>query len=86
MTTITFDTLTYVKKLKAVGVPEAQAEVQAETIKELIAEQLAAKQDIKELEITLKREKAESKADTIKWVAAMLAAQAGLIAALVKII
>ena len=35
---ITFDTLAYVKKLKAAGVPEAQAEVQAEALVEIIDE------------------------------------------------
>ena len=60
MTTLTFDTLTYVKRLKSVGVPEPQAEVQAEIIIELITEQLATKQDfyalkrdIKELDLKI---------------------------------
>jgi hypothetical protein len=96
MTTLTFDTLTYVKRLRAVGVPEEQAEIQAETMKELITEQLATKLDLKELETNLKRDMkemelrlenkiADSRTETIKWVAAMLVAQAGLIAALVKL-
>lgn len=50
-TAIAFDTLAYAKKLKAVGFTEAQAELQAEAIAELIEERLATKQDIKELEI-----------------------------------
>ena len=51
------------KKLKAVGVPEEQAEVQAEAFAEIIEGRLATKQDIlalkrdmKELETTLKRD------------------------------
>ncbi len=36
MATITFDTLAYAKKLKAAGVPEAQADIQAETQRETI--------------------------------------------------
>lgn len=36
MATMTFDTLAYAKKLRAVGVPEAQAEVQAEAQREAI--------------------------------------------------
>jgi len=56
-------------------------------IKEL---ETSLKRDIKELEISfnakLKTEIAESKADIIKWVAAMLVAQAGLIAAMVRLL
>jgi hypothetical protein len=50
MTAITFDTLAYSKKLKAVGVPPDQADVQAEAIFELVDEKLATKRDLKELE------------------------------------
>ncbi|MBF0133492.1 MAG: DUF1640 domain-containing protein [Magnetococcales bacterium] len=58
-----FDTLAYAKRLKAAGVPEAQAEVQAETIVDLMEERLATKLDIdvvrrdmKEIEAGLKRD------------------------------
>ncbi len=54
--TIPFDTHLYVKKLIAVGVSEAQAEVQAEAIAELVNEQLATKRDIEELRIATKRD------------------------------
>lgn len=47
---IAFDTLRYSKKLIKAGVPEPQAEVQAEAIKELIEEKLATKDDLKRLE------------------------------------
>ncbi len=54
---IAFNPHVYVKKLKAAGVPEAQAEVQAETLAELIDDRLATKQDLerglKELEMRL---------------------------------
>ena len=93
MATITFDTLAYAKRLKAAGVPEEQAEVQAETFAEIIEERLATKYDIellrrdmKEMEIELKKDIAASKSETIKWVAGMLIVQAGLIAALVKLL
>ena len=69
MATITFDTHAYIKKLKAVGVTEEQAEVQAETLAGLISDQLATKQDIellrrdiKEVEIKISRE-----INLIKW-------------------
>ena len=47
------------KKLQAAGFTEAQAEVQAEAIAELVNEQLATKRDLKELETALKRDLAE---------------------------
>jgi len=55
--TIAFDTLKYAKKLQAAGVPEPQAEVQAEAMKEqaeaiqeLIDDSLATKHDLKQTE------------------------------------
>jgi len=87
---LTFDTLAYAKKLIAAGVSEKQAEVQAETFAEIIDEQIATKQDLKEMEIALKRDMKELelriKADIIKWVAGMLVAQAVIVAALVKLL
>jgi hypothetical protein len=86
MKSITFDTHLYVKKLKAVGFTEEQAEAQAETLAEIIEDKLATKADLKELEINLRRELAEIKSDIIKWVVGMLIAQAIIIAALVKLL
>ena len=95
--TITFDTLAYVKKLKAAGVPEKQAEVQAETFAERIEDRIATKhdilllkQDLKEFELSMKQELklglADTKAEIIKWVAGMLVAQAAIVATLVKLL
>jgi hypothetical protein len=50
---IFFDTLHYANRLKAVGVPEKQAEVQAEIMAETINNNLATKRDIKELELKI---------------------------------
>jgi len=83
---ITFDTLAYVKKLKAAGVPEKQAEAQAETFAEIIEDRIATKQDLKELELALKQDIAKVKAEIIKWVAGMLVAQAAIVATLVKLL
>jgi hypothetical protein len=33
---MTFDTLAYAKKLKAAGVPDEQAEIQAEALKDIV--------------------------------------------------
>ncbi len=79
MTTTIFDTLQYAKKLIEAGVPEKQAEVQAEAIAEIVENKLVSKQY---LDLRL----AELKADIVKWVAAMLVAQAAVIAALVKLV
>jgi len=58
MVTVTFDTLKFVEKLRAAGVPEAQAKVQAEVLvfalDEVMDQQLATKVDITRLERELK--------------------------------
>jgi len=59
MSTITFDTHVYVKKLKAAGFTEQQAEVQAETFTEIIENRIATRQDLKELETILRRDTKE---------------------------
>ena len=76
---ITFDTLAYAKKFIAAGFTQQQAEAQAETFAEIIEEQLVSKQY---LDLRL----SETKADIIKWVAAMLVAQAAIVATLVKLL
>ncbi len=55
MTTITFDTHVFVKKLKAVGFTEEQAEVFASEQARLIEDQLATKHDLLELETNFPR-------------------------------
>ena len=62
-TALMFDTLQYAKKLQKVGVSEAQAEIQAEALKEQnkainswVDDNLATKRDMKEVEIALKRD------------------------------
>ncbi|MBC2695037.1 MAG: DUF1640 domain-containing protein [Desulfobacteraceae bacterium] len=72
---ITFDTLAYAKKLKAAGVPDEQAEIQAEALKDIINTELVTKRDL-----------TEAKIEIIKWVAGMLVAQAAIVATLVKLL
>jgi hypothetical protein len=48
-----FDTHAFVKRLTQAGMPEAQAEVLADSQTKLIDEKLATKQDLKELELRL---------------------------------
>ena len=83
---IAFDTLSYVKKLKAAGVPEQQAEVQAETFNEIIEERLATKQDLKELEVSLKRDIKELEMRLTIRLGAMMTAGIIIVATLVKLL
>lgn len=89
----TFDTFGYFEKLKAAGFSKAQAKAQAEVLREAIEDKVATKRDLQEvkrdmleIEGRLKAEIANSRAETIKWVAGMLVAQAAVIAALVKLL
>ena len=61
MSAIAFDTLAYVKKLKAVGVPNDQAEIQSETIAQVMEERIATKHDMDMLETNLKHEMEDMK-------------------------
>ena len=79
MTTLIFDTLQFVKKLKEAGVPERQAEVQAEAMAEIIEERLVTKQ-------TLDLKTAELKAELIKWMLGVSVAQAAIIISCIKLI
>lgn len=76
---IIFDTHSYVKKLKAVGFTEEQAEVQTEVIADLVEDQLATKRDIQELELRLKH-------DLTVRMGAIVAAGVAAIAAIIKLI
>ena len=84
MTTITFDTLKFSRKLKEAGVPEKQAEAEAQAIKEAFNQamdaQLATKQDIfnvqKDILII------EQEIYLLKWMSA--STFAGVVALLIK--
>lgn len=79
MSAAILDTHAYVKKLKAVGFTEEQAEVQAETMAELVNERLVTKADL-ELKI------AELKTDLIKWMLGIAAGQITLLLALIRML
>jgi hypothetical protein len=78
--TITFDTLKFVEKLKAAGVPEAQAKAEAEALQGALSEsldtQLATKRDIDGLRSELKEFKAEvnGKLTLVQWMLALVVA------------
>jgi hypothetical protein len=87
MSAITFDTLKYVERLTAAGLPEKQAKAEAEALREALSDlvelkSLATKDDISQVRIEI----SDAKADIIKWMAGLMLAQAGLVAALVKLI
>jgi len=83
MTTITFDTHDFVKKLKEAGFSEEQAEtltnlqkITASTTLEQARhdyhlDDLATKRDLNEGQLKLQKEIAETKADLVKWVVAV---------------
>ena len=83
---LAFNTLAYAKKLKEAGVTEAQAEVQAEALAEIIDERLATKRDLKELEVALKRDMKEMEMRLTIRLGAMLTAGIVIVAALVKLL
>ena len=97
MTAITFDTLAYSKKLRAVGVKEEQAEVQAEILAAVIDEQMASSRDLKELELAMKHNlkelefRLDHKIDSLEQnlilkLGGMLVVGIGAVATLVKIL
>ena len=93
MTTITFDTLAYVKTLREAGVEEKQAEAQAAALAAVLKSgvtDLATKQDIDLLRADLKRDAAELKAELIRWVVGVGILQTtlivGILARLAKVI
>ncbi|MCK2097710.1 CCDC90 family protein [Thauera aromatica] len=87
MSAVTFDTLKYVERLTAAGLPEKQAKAEAEALREALGDlaelkSLTTKDDISQVRIEI----SDAKADIIKWMAGLMLAQAGLVAALVKLI
>jgi folate-dependent phosphoribosylglycinamide formyltransferase PurN len=82
MSSITFDTLAYSKKLRSAGFTEQQAEVAAKAQKETI-EIVMSEIETRHLnEMATKLDLAEVKADLIRWVVAAGFLQTVLIAAL----
>ncbi len=88
MATITFDTLKFVEKLKAAGVPEAQAKAEAEALVSAFSEamdsQLASKSDINRLERELKSDinRLERELIVLKWMVGMVIG--GVVALILK--
>ena len=96
MTTATFDTLVYARRLRDAGIPESQADAQAAALAEALrqnAGEIVTRGDLKELELKLearfadvRRDMEAMKSDLLKWVIGLFIAQVGLFAALVKLL
>lgn len=89
MMTATLDTHALVKKLRDSGFAEPQAEVLTEALQAAHQAQLdvlATKRDLKELEMELRKDLAEIKADLTKWVLGVAAGQVALLVALLKLL
>jgi len=76
------DTLGYFEKLKAAGIPESHAKAQVDVIREVIDNNLATKQDMKDL----RRELKELELRLTIRLGGMLVVAVGVLAALVAIL
>ena len=86
----TFDTLGYFEKLKAAGVPEAQAKAHADAMREVIEDRLATKRDLADLRNELNGDMRELEArltvNLTNRFGVMLAAAVAVLAVLIKIL
>ena len=85
MGTAVFDTLAYAKKLREAGVPERQAEVQAEALAEIADEKLATKADLEKLGYQLKRDIKDLEYRLLIKLGVMLAASITIVSVVVKL-
>lgn len=87
---LVFDTLEYSEKMQAVGFTPEQAKMQAETLKEILDENIATKRDLKEIETALRRDIKEMelrlKHDLTLRLGGMLVVGIGVVAILVKLL
>jgi hypothetical protein len=75
MATITFDTLKFVEKLRAAGVPEAQAKAEAEALAEALGvAEVATIRDIERLESQMREMRADilGKITLVQWMLGLL--------------
>jgi len=86
MSTVTFDTLKFVHRLRDAGIPESQAEAIAAAFKEATSEELVTKDYLDARLAELRADVRAGQIDMIKWMAGLLLAQAALVAALVRLL
>ena len=85
MITAIFDTLMYAKKLREAGVPEKQAEIQAEALLEIMENNVATKSDLTELKKEFKMDLKELEYKLIIKMGAMFGLTIGVLAAIIKL-
>jgi hypothetical protein len=83
MSTITFDTHKFVRKLRDAGFEERQAEAVANAFYDAATDVAPVTRDY--FDAKLKAEIESAKADIIKWLAGLLIAQSAVVATLVKL-
>jgi hypothetical protein len=90
MATLAIDTLKYAKRLQAAGVPQEQAEAQAETLADAIEVNLVTKQLFEEglerLKNDLRVEVREQQSNLIRGLVPLMLGQIAAIVALVKLL
>jgi hypothetical protein len=84
MSTITFDTLKFAKKLEAAGMAIKEAEALAEAQNDAFGEmvnmsELATKKDLALSDAALRKDLAEMKYDLLKWIIGLALAQFALL-------
>ena len=92
MSVTSFDTLTYAKLLQEAGFTAQQAEAQAEALRAVVDQNLATKQDLKEMETRLDHKIELVRRDIIIWLGgivvagfAVMASMTGVVIALVAL-
>lgn len=86
MSTITFDTLKFARKLASSGFPPEQADALAEAFRDATSEELVTRDYLNSRIVDVEAKIEAAKGDIIKWVAGLLIAQAAVIATLVKLL
>jgi len=89
MATITFDTLKFSKRLKEAGVPEKQAEAEAEALSEVLQinlQELATLADLRHLEERMESRLIQMEQRIVIKLGVLMAASIGIVAALVRLL
>lgn len=81
-----FDTPAYAKKLQEAGFTSEQAEVQAEALRAVVVENLATKQDLKELETKLLHQMEVMRRDIVIWLGGLILAATTALGILMKLL
>lgn len=93
MPAATFDALGYFEKLKAAGVSEEQAKIQANAFRDFSALQeekarseLATKMDVMQAEMRLTEKFEVAKHEMLKWLIALILAQSAMLIAIFSLL